>query len=160
MTSVLVGSGIWLLVSENSPKWIGWFGILFFGLGYPVGFFHLFDRRPQIIINELGIWDRTTKQDVVNWEMIQNAYISSVGGQKFICLVVDESYKRSVKKGFWNSRLSKANKNLGFQEINLVISQIKIDEQRLVSFINEIAKVDFDNRMDTIKKLGDGWFIR
>lgn len=68
LSSVFVFGGIWLITSTDSPKWLGWMSIGFFGLGYPVGLFQLLDRRPQIIINELGIWDRTTKQDTINWE--------------------------------------------------------------------------------------------
>jgi hypothetical protein len=53
---------------------MSWLCICFFGLGIPVGLFQTFDRRPQIIITENGIWDRTTNQDEVKWEQIIEAY--------------------------------------------------------------------------------------
>ena len=52
--------GIWMVntVTDAADRIVGWLNICFFGLGLPIGLFHLLDRRPQIIINENGIWDR------------------------------------------------------------------------------------------------------
>lgn len=127
--------------------------ISFFGLGYPVGLFHLFDRRPQIVINELGIWDRTTKQDAINWEIIQNAYLTDVHGQKFICLQVDESYEPSNKKGKWYKNFARLNKSLGFQELNLSLGQIKVDATRLTEFIILMSNADYEERDKKIKTI-------
>ncbi len=142
-----------MITSTDSPTWVGWMSICVFSLGYPVGLFQLFDRRPQIIINELGIWDRTTKQDTINWEIIKNAYLGDVHGQKFICLQVDESYEPSNKKGKWYRNFAKLNKSLGFQELNLSLGQIKIDEVRLTEFIIAMSKADIEERNTRIKTI-------
>jgi hypothetical protein len=152
MSSVFVVAGIWLINYTDSPQWVGWMSICFFGLGYPVALFHLFDRRPQIIINEIGIWDRTTKQDIVNWEIIQDAYLSDVHGQKFICLQVDEEYEPSNKSGMWYKRFAKMHKAMGFQELNLSLGQIKVDEDRLTDFIVEMSKATIDKRSTMISE--------
>src|SRR5439155_24563091 len=81
LCSIFVVPSILFLDSSNS-QWINWMSIIFFGLGYPVGLFQLFDRRPQIIVNEIGIFDRTLHADYINWEIIQDAYIASVRSQK------------------------------------------------------------------------------
>ena len=65
--------GLWMITDNPygiTEYYMGWFCMCFFGLGIPVGLFQTFDRRPQIIINENGIWDRTTNQDEVKWEQI------------------------------------------------------------------------------------------
>lgn len=85
--------------SADAPQRAAWLMIGFFGLGYPVGIFHLVDRRPQVIINEIGIFDRTTIRETINWEIIQDAYLMDVHGQKFICLIVDEKFEPSKRKG-------------------------------------------------------------
>ena len=59
LTIPFVIIGIWMIIKDESS---GWLITLFFGLGIPVGLSQLFDRRPQIIINENGIWDRTKNQ--------------------------------------------------------------------------------------------------
>ncbi len=98
LCSVFVAIGIWGLKTGEMPALICWLSIGFFGLGYPVGLFHLFDRRPQIIINEIGIFDRTTHKDFINWEIIKGAYPIDIYRQKFICLIVDGNFRPSKRK--------------------------------------------------------------
>ncbi|MVN78550.1 hypothetical protein GO988_19640 [Hymenobacter sp. HMF4947] len=135
LCSLFVAAGILMLNQADSPKLIAWLAILFFGLGYPAGLYQLFDRRPQIIINELGIFDRTTHHDFINWEIIQDAYISEVHKQTFICLVVNEEFEPSRKKGKFRQTVAELNKELGFQELNLSLSYVGIDATRLLHFI-------------------------
>ena len=85
LCSIFVFGGIFLLTNTDSPKWVAWLNIGFFGLGYPVGLFHLLDRRPQIIINEIGIFDRTTYKDFINWDVIKGAYPIDFGAE--ICML-------------------------------------------------------------------------
>ena len=135
LCSIFVLIGIWLLNYTNKPGWIAWMNIGFFGLGYPVGFFHLLDRRPQIIINDIGIYDRTTNVETINWEIIEDAYLADIHGQKFICLVVDEAFEPSRKKSKWYQKTVNFNKSLGFQELNISLGQVQIDELELTEFI-------------------------
>lgn len=71
LCSIFVGLGIWGIKTGSMPNWVAWLNVGFFGLGYPIGIFHLLDRRPQIIINEIGIFDRTINSDIINWEIIR-----------------------------------------------------------------------------------------
>ena len=152
--SIFVGVGIWI-VMEDASNWIGWANISFFGLGFPFGLYQLLDKRPQIIINEFGIFDRTTHNDFINWELIQDAYINNLNGQKFICLVVDESFEHSKKKGRWFKKVASMNKALGFQELNIMLGQIKIDKVKFTAFILAMSKADKPNREDLMKALPD-----
>ena len=153
LCSIFVAAGIWMINSADAPHWAGWLGIGFFGLGYPVGFFHLFDRRPQIIINEIGIFDRTSIRETINWEIIKDAYLMDVHGQKFICLIVDEKFEPSKKKGGAYRTGAKLNKALGFQDLNISLGQHKIDEQRLGQFILAMSKADKPQREQLVRAL-------
>lgn len=128
---------------------MGWLCICFFGLGIPIGLFQTFDRRPQIIITENGIWDRTTKQDEFKWEQIERAYPLNIHQQKFVSLKLDKSFVIKKKLYKWAGKLNKA---VGAQEINLHISQLKIDENKMADFINEMKKAKRENRDEIIKK--------
>ena len=69
--------GVWMILQEptgTTSYIMGWLCTSFFGLGIPIGLFQTFDRRPQIVINENGIWDRTTNQEEIKWEQIIDAY--------------------------------------------------------------------------------------
>ncbi len=150
--SIFVGVGIWIVI-EDFSNWIGWANISFFGLGYPLGLYQLFDKRPQIIINEFGIFDRTIHKEFINWELIQDAYLNSINGQKFICLVVEESFELSKKKGRWYKKVASMNKALGFQELNIMLGQIKIEEEKFTEFILAMSKADKPNRDVLMKAL-------
>ena len=128
---------------------IGWLCVCFFGLGIPIGFFQVFDRRPQIIINESGIWDRTTKQNEIKWEQIESAYPLDFHGQKFVCLVLCDTFEMKKKLYNWAAKL---NEEIGTQKVNLLMSQLRINEHEMTTFIEEIIKTAKQDRQTIIKK--------
>jgi len=141
-----------MLRDPDNSKILAWFGILFFGLGYPVGIFQLLDRRPQIIINEIGIFDRTTHIDFINWEIIHNAYLINIHGQKFICIVVDSQFEPSKTKGKSAQKLAGISKSLGFQELNMSLGNVNINAERLTDFILAMRKTERPSREKLIKE--------
>ncbi|TGE21109.1 STM3941 family protein [Hymenobacter metallicola] len=144
--SVFVAAGIWMLNQDTAPSWVAWMSILFFGLGYPVGLFNLLDRRPQIIINTVGIFDRMSHHEFINWEIIEGAYLVEVHHQKFICLLVAPDFEPSRKKGAVHKSLIGISKAMGFQELNISLGLIQIDEFRFTEFIMAMSKADSGNR--------------
>jgi hypothetical protein len=150
-----VAIGIWMIFEKpvgSSDYIMAWLCTCFFGLGIPVGLFQTFDRRPQIIINENEIWDRTTKQDVIKWEQIENAYPIDIFQQKFVCLVLDDTFEIKKKLYKWAAKM---NENIGAQKVNLLMSQLKIDEHTMTKFIREMTKTERKNRGTVIKKYFD-----
>ena len=129
---------------------VGYFIAGLFGLGYPVGIYHLHDRRPQIIINEFGVFDRTTYKDFINWDVIQGAYSIDLLGQKFVVLTVDKKYLPSIKK----EKVFRSISNLvdfGPQQINISLGQVAIDEIKLAEFILAMIKVPPEDRKEKLK---------
>jgi len=157
LSSIFVSLGLWGIMKGNLPPWIAWISIGFFGLGYPVGLIHLFDRRPQIIINETGIFDRTTHMDFINWEIIQDAYPIDISGQKFICLVVDDQFKPSRKKGKRYQMTAKLNEAIGAQELNISLGQIRIDVIKLTEFILLMRSATRSDKDELITKALNEW---
>jgi hypothetical protein len=99
LTMPFVAGGVWMISDKPENIW-GWMAVCFFGFGIPIGLFHIFDRRPQIIIDEEGIWDRTIKQDKINWRQIHGAYPIDINGQHFVSLILDDTFifKKNVYK--------------------------------------------------------------
>ena len=153
LASIFVIIGIYMLSRPDAPAFLAWSGILFFGLAYPFGLFQLFDRRPQIIINEVGIFDRTTHKDFINWEIIQDAYLVNVHKQKFICLVVAQQFEPSRSKGQLAKNMAGLSKSLGFQELNISLGNVKINEERLTAFILAMRSAEPVNRDHLISKM-------
>jgi hypothetical protein len=158
LTIPFVIVGVWMITgveSDATQRIIGWISCLFFGLGIPVGLFHLLDRRPQIIINELGIFDRTTHHEFINWTLIEDAYLTQVHGQKFVCLVVAEQFEPSRKKGKLYKGVANLSRGMGFQELNIFLGQIKVNEIKLTEFIIALSKAKQSNRAELLKTLSD-----
>ena len=153
LCSIFVFCGIWLVTSTDALAWVGWLNIGFFGLGYPIGLYQLLVRRPQIIINTLGIFDRTTHRDFINWEIIHHAYLADVHGQKFICLVVGERFEPSQNKSKLYKGLKNISKGMGFQELNISLGQVKIDEEKLMEFILAMAQADKSKKEELLKTM-------
>lgn len=152
LTIPFVVIGIWMINKEsiNTTNYImGWICTCFFGLGIPIGLFHIFDKRPQIIINEIGVWDRTTNQEEIKWEQIIEAYPLDIFDQKFISLVTDDSYIFKKKTYKWASKINKA---VGAQQLNLQLGQINIDENQLTELINKLCKARKEDRIKIIKE--------
>jgi hypothetical protein len=151
MCSIFVVPSIFFLEFPEN-QWIKWMSICFFGLGYPVGMYQLLDRRPQIIVNEIGIFDRTLHRDFINWEIIQDAYIANVHRQKFICLVVDEKFEPSKKKGSGYKFFADISKGMGFQELNLAVGFTDINASKFLEFILAMRTANRTDRKALIGK--------
>jgi hypothetical protein len=146
-----VAIGLWVVTHEPTGTinyFMGWFCTCFFGLGIPVGLFHAFDRRPQIIISENGIWDRTTSQDEVKWEQIIEAYPLDIYDQKFISIVTDDTYVFRKKPYKWAAKISET---IGAQNLNLQLGQLNIDANELANFINRLCEASIEERRKLIK---------
>jgi hypothetical protein len=154
LCSIFVGGGVYLLMKTHALPLVGWLNIGFFGLGYPVSLYHLFDRRPQVIINELGIFDRSTYTGFINWEVIRDAYPVDISDGKFICLVVDERYEPSLKRGKLARTVFSLNKTRGAQELNLCLGKIAIDQKKLTSFIKDLIKATPGTRQPLLEAAG------
>ncbi|MBC6697541.1 STM3941 family protein [Hymenobacter sp. BT190] len=141
-SGAFVALGIFLLRQPGTPSWVAWSCIGFFGLGIPGGLYQLLDRRPQIIINEVGIFDRTTYHSFINWDIIQNAYLVRVHGQKILCLVVSAEFEPSRTQGAVRQSLAQLSKGLGFQELNISLGMIRIDELRFTQFLLAMTQAE------------------
>ncbi len=143
--------GVWMISEKQNGTfdfYMGWFIASFFGLGIPISIFTLLDKRPQIIINENGIWDRTTKQNEIKWEQIIKAYPIDIYNQKFISIIVDETYEFKKRQYNWAEKLTEL---IGAQKLNLNLSQLKIDENQLTILINKIKDVEKNDRNNLIR---------
>lgn len=132
------------------PGLVSWASIIFFGLGILAGLFHLLDRRPQIIINNIGIFDRMAHNEFINWNVIEDAYLVYVSSQTFICLVIDEQFQPSSSKTGFRKRAKDFSKSQGFQEMNISLGQVNIDEQKLIEFIKLMKDANDDQRQRLI----------
>lgn len=134
---VFVVIGVFIVLQANA--WQGWLALLFFGFGALISLVMIFDKRPQIIINQKGIaykkaiWKKYNPDEIIEWETIESVYWASVNNNKFICLKITP--KEPKKQNLAQKSLSRLNKAMGFEEVNVPLSLIKIDANKLVDFL-------------------------
>ncbi|OKS87121.1 STM3941 family protein [Mucilaginibacter polytrichastri] len=130
--------------------WVSWCCICFFGLGIPFGIFNLFDKRPQIIINETGIFDRSAYKDFINWDIIDHAYWNTSYKQAFVCLIIKDEFKHLIEG---NEKLRKLSKAMGYEEINIDLGPVSnIDHEKLTGLIVNLASAKPSDRGLLINK--------
>jgi hypothetical protein len=144
--------GIFILRDRDASRFGAWCCICFFGMGIPVSLFNMFDRRPQIILNETGVFDRTTFKNVIPWDVIQNAYVLNINQNKFICLIVDKQFEPSRKKGRFMRGFARMGKSLtGAQELNINLSAVSVNAMKLGEFILEMARLAPEARKERVR---------
>lgn len=127
------------------PIWLDWVALCFFGMGIPFGIFNLLDKRPQVIINEHGVFYKAYK-DFAEWRYIKDVYYKSfknyANEQKYICLVLDQSALPDIQKKFKN-----AIGFLGLADYNISLTEVqKIDEQKLITLIKAMVNANDDEK--------------
>jgi hypothetical protein len=139
--------------SINMPPALSWVGLCFFGLGIPLGLYNLFDRRPEIIINGEGIFDRQTIKNFLDWDFIENVYVkdmrvSALSKQKFLCVIFPPGSEPPIKR---RKLFGRVNKNMGYGDISISISPLKkYDWQKITNFINTMAHADAAARQNLL----------
>ncbi len=134
---IFVIGGVFMVIKEGS--FMAWFALLFFGLCALVGLAMMFDKSPQIIINQKGIWykkaiwKKRNYDDIIEWETINEIYWSSVNNQKFICLNITSINPKN--QSAFQKNVGILNKAVGFEENNVPLSMIKIDANKFVDFL-------------------------
>jgi hypothetical protein len=132
---------------------MSWISVSLFGLGCLTFFYKIVSRNPQVIINELGIYSKSVHNKIINWEIIKDVYLITISRQKFICIVVPEDFEPFRKKGSLAKKISDFNRGLGFQELNIPLGQIKIDENKLMQFMLAMSKASPIEKVKIINML-------
>jgi hypothetical protein len=140
--------GVYFIVKKTT---LAWSIIVIFGLSFVMGIATLLDKRPNLIINEIGIYARSANKNYIVWELIQGAYPTVIAGQKFICLIIDKRFKPSQNRSMLYKSAAKLNEALGAQEMNIYLGQIKkIDAAKLTQFIIKMSKATTDQKIDLL----------
>lgn len=149
---IFVVIGVFLLVKTDASVFMSWASIIFFGFGFAIGIFSILDKRPYIVVNEMGIYCRNTNKNVINWEIIEDAYIAFAHRQKMMSLVVKPEAKNALYKSNIRSKLAKLDKALGFQELNIPLSPAKVNSDEFLAFVLLMIQAEKPDRKAIIHK--------
>lgn len=112
----------------------------------------MLDRRPRIIINRVGILDRSNRQGLIPWEMIKEAYDINIAKQAFISLVLDDKFIVKKKLYKWAKKL---NDSAGAQEVNLNVSLLHFNLEKLETLIDILRYEPIEERDSILERYED-----
>lgn len=119
----------------NLPIWV-WILFVAMEILFLSGvIYSFFDKKPYILINEIGIFAESVHNELINWEVIEDAYPIKISNQRFICLKLKEEFKPSSKKGKLSQLSAKVDEAIGAQELNIFTNIINVNETLLAEFI-------------------------
>lgn len=148
--------GLWIASDPKVDKFIvamGWIGAGFFTLGIVAGLYSIFDKRPQIILNTTGVFDRTIYKGFIPWDVIMDAYPFNIRGAKFISLVVKDEFEEAARKDMRNKSTISLNKKMGAQAFNLNLAQVKVDQQKFIALIHTMRNASPEERKAVFEKV-------
>lgn len=124
----LVAYGIFLIF-EGKPSnlWLGWMWVAFFGAGVLFFAKQLLDDRPRVVLDEIGVFDRTLGLERIPWSEIAGAYVRSAQGSAFVCLELRDADRWTRKLSRTRQALVATNVKLGFQPLNINLSGTAVD---------------------------------
>jgi hypothetical protein len=94
------------------------------------------DFRPRLTIDEEGIADRTLGVGKILWSDVEGAFIRSIEGNDFICLIVRDPEVYLERMGPIRRRIARANWVLGFTELNLNLGGVTVRTEAVLDLIH------------------------
>jgi len=107
----------------------------FFALCAAVFIYQLADKRPRIVIDDSGIYDRTLKLGTIPWDDIEGAFVQRVEKQAFICLRLKDEAKYIGKLTGPMKLLVKGNQAMDFTAVSLNLSGVKARPEDICNLI-------------------------
>jgi hypothetical protein len=129
-----------LLATQTHPcsvRSVGCISVVLFGGCEAILLWQYLDRRPRLVIDSEGVFDRVLGIGRIPWSQIASSRLETVQGGVFVCLEL-------VDHDSWVAKLprrlrvfSAANRALGFSEINLSISNLETPPDQIILLILE-----------------------
>lgn len=134
-----VAGGLFILAhGRPGEAWVGWAGIVFFGACAAVFVRQLLDARPRLVIDDIGILDRTLGVGLIPWQDIAGAYLRSLQGNHFICLELRDPAPWLAKLSAVQRAMTAANEALGFTPLSLNLAGVAADPRQVLELILKV----------------------
>lgn len=148
--ALFVAGGIWLFgladtQSRYSPIYVKGVSVLtigFFGLCGLYGLLKLFDGSPGLVLDREGIIDNSSGVAAgrISWREIRDIQVRSIGGQRFVAVMVADPEKYLGKGNFLSRFFVKANYKMYGTPIFISAHSLKVKFEDLEKQIQDFRK--------------------
>jgi hypothetical protein len=137
LATCVVFVAVGLLLARKGERPVGWLGVALGAVGVPIFLRQIFDRRPRLVIDERGIFDRSLRVGVIPWSEITGTAVRSVSGNTFIALELRDPALFTRQFGGFGRALTSANRKLGFRELNLNLTGLAVRADEVLALIRQ-----------------------
>jgi hypothetical protein len=131
LTAIMVALCYWCTTLAGLlPRAVGWFGVVFFGLGFIMIPVKLVTSGPQVMINDEGIEARRLGVGLIPWQDIDSLSLASVNRTRFLNIWVTDPEKYISILPKWKRAVALIQQKMGFSVLTLTFSGLSpgIDE--------------------------------
>jgi hypothetical protein len=134
---VAIGVLMVTFAKDSSAVWFGWMGVAVFGVFFASALRFTLDRRPRLILDENGLFDRRLGLGIIRWEDIEGAFLGSYARVDFIGLSLrnEDEYRRRLL--IVRRLLYSANRPLGFPYFLVNLGAIEVASEEILESIME-----------------------
>jgi len=112
-----------------------WGGIVLFGPCEIILLWMYLDRRPRIIIDSKGVFDRFLGLGRIPWSEISGARLEFMSDDAMVCLDLREPQDWIARLPLRHRFLASANRAIGFSQFNLIISNLDATPEQIFALI-------------------------
>ena len=123
------------LIAKGGAFWAGLLNVVFFGLCAAVFIRQILDRRPRLVLDEIGVTDCMSDQGRIAWANILDADLVAYKGQHFMRLVLRDEAQRIAAASSLRQAGIAMNRGLGFGAFQLNLSGVDEDPKALLAVV-------------------------
>lgn len=129
-----VAGGIFILKVGGAPR-VGWMNVVFFGGCAAVFAWQMADSGPRLVFGDQGVFDRTLRVGVIEWNDIEDAALASIHGNPFVCLYLRDEAKYIARLSPLMRRMVQLNRRMGFPALSLNLTGVDADPEAVHALI-------------------------
>jgi hypothetical protein len=131
---VFAAGGIWML-ARHGPEFDTVGPIVFFGGASLLFLWMALDPRPQLVLDEAGIWDRRLRAGTIPWERIDGAWLSRASGCPILCLAVRDVEELFRGPARLRSFMHRASNQLGFGDVCISLEGLDAKPEMVLELV-------------------------
>ena len=133
-----------ILYAPAADRWIGWASVAFFGSGVVVFARQIIDARPRLIIDNVGVLDRTLGIGRIPWSQIVGARLVSIQRVPFISLSLRDPDRWLQRLSPIGRAIATANAGLGLPPFNLNLAAVDADPEQVLQLVLQMIGLHSD----------------
>lgn len=138
--ALLAAAGV-LLAATHAAVMAGMLLLVVGGVAAALFAAQALDRRPRVIINDAGIYDRSMKVGRIDWSDVTGAYVRRLRGTSFVCIELRDAARYTNRLSGALRHRAEEHRRLGLTELSVNLGDTDADAERVCEVILREAQL-------------------